>query len=228
MAIKRSLAVATAAMLLATPSLAAFDEDAGEYTFTVLRDGDPVGRHRFTYEREGDRIEIEEATDIEIKFAMIPLYTFEHEAHQLWQDGRAVRIDATTDDNGEELDITVRDTAQGYVRTVNGRVDRFDDNTAVLAFWNKDMLGHDSFLSAVEDKTLEVSFEDLGAETITVAGQKIEAQHYRMAGDEDRDLWFDPDGHIAKVAFRRYGADIEYVRDQITAAAPGSTCAKAC
>ncbi len=228
MAIKRSLAVATAAMLLATPSLAAFGEDAGEYTFTVLRDGDPVGRHRFTYEREGDRIEIDEATDIEVKFAAIPLYTFEHEAHQLWQDGRAVRIDATTDDNGEELDITVRDTAQGYVRTVNGRVDRFDDNTAVLVFWNKDMLGHDSFLSAVEDKTLEVSFEDLGAETITVAGQKIEAQHYRMVGDEDRDLWFDPDGHIAKVAFRRYGADIEYVRDQITAAAPGSTCAKAC
>jgi Domain of unknown function (DUF6134) len=228
MAIKHSLAVATAAMLLATPSLAAFGEDAGEYTFTVLRDGDPVGRHRFTYEREGDRIEIDEATDIEVKFAAIPLYTFEHEAHQLWQDGRAVRIDATTDDNGEELDITVRDTAQGYVRTVNGRVDRFDDNTAVLAFWNKDMLGHDSFLSAVEDKTLEVSFENLGAETITVAGQKIEAQHYRMVGDEDRDLWFDPDGHIAKVAFRRYGADIEYVRDQITAAAPGSTCAKAC
>lgn len=228
MAIKRSLAVATAAMLLATPSLAAFGEDAGEYTFTVLRDGDPVGRHRFTYEREGDRIEIDEATDIKVKFAAIPLYTFEHEAHQLWQDGRAVRIDATTDDNGEELDITVRDTAQGYVRTVNGRVDRFDDNTAVLVFWNKDMLGHDSFLSAVEDKTLEVSFEDLGAETITVAGQKIEAQHYRMVGDEDRDLWFDPDGHIAKVAFRRYGADIEYVRDQITAAAPGSTCAKAC
>jgi hypothetical protein len=75
---------------------------------------------------------------------------------------------------------------------------------------------------------MEVSFKDLGAETITLAGQQIEAQHYRMVGDEERDLWFDPQGRIAKVAFRRYGADIEYVRDQMSAAAPGSTCLKVC
>lgn len=223
----RSLTIA-AVILLATPCFAALGDDAGEYTFTVLRDGEPVGRHRFAFEREGDRIEIQEATEIEVTFAAIPLYTFEHQAHQLWQNGRAVRIDATTDDNGEAFDIKVRDTGDGYVRTVNGRIDRFGDSRVVLAFWNLDTLKHDSFFSVIEDKTLDVSFHDVGAETLTLAGQKLEAQHYRMVGDEERDLWFDRAGRLAKVAFQRYGAAIEYVRDQVDPGEPAADCTGVC
>ena len=227
MTIRNYLAIA-ATLLIAMPGLAASGEDAGEYTFTVLYDGDPVGKHRFVYEHEGDRIEIQEATEIEVTFASIPLFTFEHQARQLWENGRALRIDAKTDDNGERLDITVEGTDQGYVRTVNGRVDTFENPTAVLAFWNQDTLKHDAFFSAVEDKTFNASFEYLGTDEITLAGQQLEAEHYRMRGDEERDLWFDPDGHVAKVAFERYGSDVEYVRDQVTADEPPAECTAIC
>jgi hypothetical protein len=227
MTIKGYLVIA-ATLLIAMPGLASSGEDAGEYTFTVLYDGDPVGQHRFVYEHEGDRIEIQEATEIEVTFASIPLFTFEHQARQLWQNGRALRIDAKTDDNGEKLDITVEGTDKGYVRTVNGRVDTFEDPMAVLAFWNQDTLKHDAFFSAVEDKTLNVSFEYLGTDKITLAGQALETEHYRMVGDEERELWFDPDGHVAKVAFERYGSEVEYVRDQVTASAPPADCTAIC
>ena len=102
-----------------------------------------------------------------------------------------VRIDATTNDNGEKLDITVRPNGDGYIRTVNGRVDRVDGSTTVLAFWNKDTLKHHAFFSAVEDKTLDASFQFLGQERITLGGQQLDVEHYRMVGDEERDLWFD-------------------------------------
>jgi hypothetical protein len=219
--------LAAAALLLMTPSLPALADEAGEYTFTVLSNGEPVGRHRFVFERDGDRIEIQEATEIEVTFATIPLYTFEHQARQVWQDGRAVLIDATTDDNGEKLDITVRDTGHGYVRTVNGRVDRFDPSRFVLAYWNPDTLEHEAFFSAIEDKTLNASFVLVGMDQIKLAGKPIEAQHYRMVGDEERELWFDADGNVAKVTFQRYGTQIEYVRDQIHASAPRA-CTAVC
>jgi Family of unknown function (DUF6134) len=223
---KASLALA-AALLVAIPSLA-FGGDAGEYTFTVLSDGRPIGRHLIAFEHEGDRVEIREVTEIEVSFATIPLYTFEHHAHQLWQDGRAVRIDATTNDNGEKLDITVRDTDQGYVRTINGRVERFDPSATVLALWNKETFDHDAFISSVEDKVLNASFDYVGAEKIVLAGQRVPTQHYRMLGDEEHELWFDMAGHLAKVAFRRYGSTIEYVRDQVEPRDPRSACAATC
>jgi len=209
-------------MLLAMP-LAALADNAGEYTFTVLRDGAPIGTHCIAFHPDGARIDIREATAIEVHLGVIPIYSFEHEAHQIWEGGRPVRIDGTTKDNGKELRITVRPGDHGYIRTVNGRVDKFQDSTAVLALWNKDALKHHSFFSAVEDKTFEAAFEFAGREKIAIAGAELDVDHYRMIGDEERELWYDSAGHIAKVRLHRLGSEIDYVRDQLSPRPPGSS-----
>ena len=223
----RRLLVA-AALLATVASTAAFARDAGEYTFTVLKDGSPVGQHRIAFDREGGRVEIREATEIEVRLAMIPIYRFEHQGREIWENGRPVRIDATTNDNGEKFSIAVRRIRHGYTRMVNGRVEKFDESSNVLAFWNKDVVNHRDFFSAIDDKTLKVSFEFLGREKIAVAGRKLDVEHYRMVGDEERDLWFDQAGRIAKVEFRRLGSEIAYLRDQLAPLAPPKSCLKAC
>lgn len=194
----------------------------------MLKDGNPVGYHRVAFDREGDRIEIREGTEIEVRFAMIPIYAFEHEGRQVWEDGRAIRIDGTTNDNGQTFDITVRANGDGYIRTVNARVDKFAESTEVLALWNKDTLNHNRFFSAMEAKTLHVSFEFAGRDKIAIAGRKLDVEHYRMVGDEERELWYDAAGHIAKVELRRHGSEIAHVRDQATPRLPTSRCAKLC
>jgi hypothetical protein len=224
---RRAGAILVAALTAASAGMVRA-EDAGEFTFTVLKDGAPVGQHRFEFDRNGERIEIKEATEIEVRFAMIPLYIFEHQAREVWENGRAVRIDSTTNDNGDELKITVRPGDQGYVRTVNGRVDKFDGSMRVLGFWDKDILNHHEFFSTVEDKILKVSFELIGWEKITLAGKELDAEHYRMVGDEERDLWFDKDGHLARIEFHRHGSDIAYVRDQLAPMALPPGCAAIC
>jgi hypothetical protein len=224
----KSLPWAAVAALLAMP-LATMGDDAGEYTFAILKDGAPVGVHRFAFDRAGARIAIREATAIEVRLAMIPIYSFEHEARQIWENGRAVRIDATTNDNGKKFHITIRPAGRGYIRTVNGRVDKFDGSMAVLAFWNKDTLRHHAFFSAVKDETIRASFEFAGKERITIAGAELEVDHYRMVGDEEREFWYDAAGHLAKVRLSRLGSEIEYVRDQLTPRAAGrSPCVGAC
>jgi Family of unknown function (DUF6134) len=220
-----SLLLVVAGLLATAGAAAALAGTAGEYTFTVLKDGSPVGHHCIVFQRRGDRIEIREATEIEVRLAMIPIYRFEHEGTEVWQDGRALRIDGTTNDNGEKLDIAVRRNADGYTRMINGRVDEFDDTKQALAFWNKDVVNHDDFFSVVDDKIIRASFEFVARDQITVAGQKLDVEHYRMVGDEERDLWFDRSGRIAKVAFSRLGSEITYLRDQLAPLEPASNCA---
>jgi hypothetical protein len=223
----RSFLLAVAAALLAMP-LAALADEAGEYTSTIQKDGAPIGEHRVVFDRHGDLVVIQEATEIEVRLAMIPIYSFEHEGRQVWENDRVLRIDSTTNDNGRKLAIAVRPNGHGYIRTVNGRVDRFDESTEVLAFWNKDTLDHRVFFSAVEDKTLQVSFEFAGREKLAIAGTKLDVDHYRMVGDEERELWYDAAGHLAKVRLRRLGSDIEYLRNQVMPRAPTSNCAALC
>jgi hypothetical protein len=39
-----------------------------------------------------------------------------------------------------------------------------------------------------------------------------------MLGDEERDIWYDPDGQVARVTFLRDGAEIEYLRNEFHSA----------
>jgi hypothetical protein len=228
MACRDCLWLVAAALVGTAASSGAFAGDAGEYTFTVLKDATPVGQHRVAFDREGDRLEIREETEIEVRFATIPIYRFEHEGREVWENGRPVRIDGTTNDNGDKFAIAVRRKGDGYMRVINGRVDEFDKSKNVLSFWDKDVVNHEDFFSAVNDKIFKVSFEFIGREQITVAGKRLVADHYRMVGDQERDLWFDDVGRIAKVEFRRLGSEIAYLRDQLAPIMPASSCTAAC
>jgi hypothetical protein len=142
------------------------------------------------------------------------VFRFEHQRRELWQDGKLMSIAARTNDNGEQLDIRIEPNAHGLIRTVNGRVDHIDESSQVLTLWNKDVLKYHSFVALTEDEILKASFRYVGKETIRLSGQRVEAEHYRMVGDEERDVWYDASGHVAKVGFERQGSWIEYVRNE--------------
>jgi Family of unknown function (DUF6134) len=214
--IGRRWPAALAVAALAVAACGARADDAGVFTFTVSRDGEPIGEHRVTFRHRGDRIEIETDMELKVSFAMVPVFRFSHRSHEIWEEGKPVLIDATTDDDGREYDITLRRNGHGLVRTVNDRVDKLDGSTKVLALWNRDTVTSPpgNFVSIVEDETLEVAFSHLGKETITIAGEQLEVDHYRMAGDEERDIWYDADGQVARVTFMRDGSRIEYLRNE--------------
>lgn len=217
-AIRVSLVAMTA--LVGGLVLPAWAEEAGQYTFTVLRDGDRIGEHRFAFEENGDRVKIEELTNLEVKFAMIPLFEFENHTIEVWEDGNPISITSKTNDDGENFDITVQPNGRGLIRTINGQVEHFDPEFKVLGFWDKDMINHSSFFSVVDTEVINaVSFELVGKDTVEVAGTPIETEHYRMAGDIERDIWFDEAGHAVKVAFEKHGSQIVYLRNEATARA---------
>jgi hypothetical protein len=212
----RQLAVALAAAVLAASAAGVRADDAGVFTFTVSRDGAPIGEHRVAFRQQGTRLEIDSATELKVTFAMIPVFRFSHRRSEVWEDGRPLLIAAHTDSNGDKLDITLRPEGQGYIRTVNDRVDRLDPSTGVLAIWNRDTMEAEPgvFASVIEDDMLEVAFSYIGRETLTIAGLELAVDHYRMDGDEERDIWFDRDGQVARVTFPRDGAEIEYLRNE--------------
>jgi hypothetical protein len=210
----RTVMLAVATALVAGLALPAIAEQAGQYTFTILRDGNPIGKHRFAFEASGERLQIEESTDLEVKFAMIPVFEFANHTLEVWENGSPISITSKTNDDGEEFDITVQPNGHGLIRTVNGRVDHFDPEYKVLGFWDKDVVNHSSFFSVVEDKVIEASFELVGKEIVEVDGVRLATEHYRMVGDIERDIWFDEAGHAVKVEFEKGGSQIAYLRNE--------------
>ena len=34
---------------------------------------------------------------------------------------------------------------------------------------------------------------------MTIAGRPLEVDHYRLVGEEERDIWYDADGQVARL-----------------------------
>ncbi len=206
----RSLATCLALLL---PAAAVAEEGMVEIReYRVLRDGDEIGSHVFTILQEDDRTTVNVKTDIKVKVAFITAFRFEHERTEVWEEDQLISMESTTNDDGDEYSISAWSTDGGYSRNVNGRTDMLDDAMGVASFWDRDLiLASDSFFSAVVDETYDVSISAPDTDTLLIGGRDYDAEYYRMSGDLEYDLWYDPKGNPLKVAFEDRGSHIEWI-----------------
>lgn len=190
----------------------ALGEYLGDYNYTVLRDGDPIGTYRVTVSPSDDGLEVHATSDLKITFGPLTLYRFKHQRSEFWRDGQLQKMVARTDKNGDLYEISITKGEHGYTRVINGREETFDPSTKVLALWHQDLFTHSSFLSPMEDLTYRISVDYVGEQEIELMKGKVDTRHYRMTGDTERDLYYDSHGTIMKVGLHDdSGALIEYV-----------------
>lgn len=189
-----------------------------EYHYTIIREGEPIGTHRVTVTPEGHATKVEAKTDLEVTFGPLTLYEMQHLRREIWRDGELEEMTAHTNKNGDVYDIAVTRAPQGYTRVINGRTDSFDGSVKLLALWHKDLFQYSSFISPMEDRTYRISVDFVGADKIELLDRSVEAFHYRMSGDTNREIWYDDEGHIMKVRLLDHSSEIEYVLDGMNGA----------
>ena len=191
-----------------------------EYSYQVLRDGEPIGTHRVTISPEGGDIKVTTETDLEVGLGPLTLYEMEHQRRETWRDGVLEEMTAYTNKNGDVYEIAITRDPEGYTRVINGRTDRFEASVRLLALWHEDLFKHTSFLSPMDDETYEISVDFIGIDKIDLINRSVDAFAYRMSGDTNRQLWYDADGHIMKVRLLDHSSTIEYVLDAMNGEPP--------
>ncbi len=181
--------------------------------FDVLRDGDKIGEHRLDFERLDDTLKVSVATDMEVSFAFFTLFHYEHKRVERWRDGELESLAGMTNDDGEEFEISIVRKAGFYSRTVNGTEEELKGPLAVDSLWSKDRLAAGKLLSPARDASYRVRSDQLGWETIEAKGAAIQAEHVKLTGEVDRDLWYGPSGELLKVKYEgAEGETFEYIR----------------
>ncbi len=183
---------------------------AEELAYTVTRDGDEIGEHRISLDRQGDRIAIDVETDLAVKIAFVTVFRFEHERQESWVDGNLVMLEGKTNDDGEDYLVSIARTDSGYRWTVNGSSQDLTPPMMTASLWNKAVIGSSRLYSAVSDKVYQVSGALVEKETLETSQGPTEAEHYRISGELERDLWYDAEGRLLRVVFESRGSEIEY------------------
>jgi len=181
--------------------------------FDVLRDGSKIGEHRLVFEREDSTLKVSVETAMSVEFAFVTLFRYEHKRVERWRDGELESLAGMTNDDGTEYEISIVRKEGHYSRTVNGSEEELSGPVAVDSLWSKDRLTAGKLFSAASDQVYRVRSDLLGWETIEARGGAVEAEHYKLTGEIDRDLWYGPDGALLKVQYESAeGETFEYVR----------------
>lgn len=176
--------------------------------FTVLKDGKPIGEETYTFSEAPDgtlTVDVSTRTDVHVLFLK---FHYRHERTEVWENGVLTRMTAKTDDDGEPHLIALAREDDGYRVEADGAIRREDADVLPLTLWTPKVLDRDRVLSIITAEPFTVKVARVAAETL----DGRDAVKYEMSGDIDRELWYSPDGELLKVAFRRSGYKIEYVR----------------
>ncbi|MEM7023367.1 MAG: DUF6134 family protein [Pseudomonadota bacterium] len=179
--------------------------------FEARRNGDPIGHHAVRFSEKEGRLIVDIEISLAVTFAFIPLYRYQHENREVWTDGRLLRLDSKTDDDGDEHWVSARaDGNEILVDSSAGRIDVPRD-TLPTSYWNEEMLTRDVWLDTQAGVLRRSRVEVLPPGPIVAAGREVEANRYRLAGDIDCELWYHK-GRWSKLLFTASdGSTIDYL-----------------
>lgn len=175
----------------------------GEHLYDILRDGARIGTQISSYSQDGNRLTVLTRMDIEVSMLFVTAYKFQMESLEEWVDGRFVAMKTRADDDGKRKAVDLHaDGDRGVLNiSYNGKTRTADAGTLPASLWNPATVEQAALVDVLNGKTHDVRVRPLGSETITIGGQPVEARHYAMEGDLERELWYGADGQLLKVVF---------------------------
>lgn len=199
------------ALALAAPPVMASLPASGErqIAFDILRAGSSIGRHVVAFHRSNGRLLVDIGIDISVSFAFIPVFHYRHRNREVWEQGRLVALDSTTEDDGRRFSVTARLEAAGL--RVSGAEGSFLAPPDILptSYWNPETVFQRRLLDSQHGRLLEVETAFVREEVLESG---VPARRYRVSGDLDLELWYAGAGEWQKIAFEARGSVVSYAR----------------
>src|SRR5579859_267633 len=209
----RARSLAAAVTLLALPGFALAESKT--VTYTILKEGDPIGKETYMIDRDGDHTSVALTVDSAVHILFLD-FKYHHTRTESWTGAQLEKLSADTDDDGTKhhVEIAAKENGPGFTVNTDGKAVTVPDDAFPVAQWNHAMVGHPVLISVEnDDKPYKAAFKDIGPDSLTIGGEKVATEHFTLSGDLERELWYDTDGVLAKVTFRRRGFGIAIVRD---------------
>lgn len=218
-ALKFLAALATASASLGAESASAFSglEDVnrlyrGGIVFDVLRDGRLVGRHDVTFSSDENGL-LWAVSNLKLKVDFLGFfsYRFDYRSASQWDDGKLLRIDADTNDDGTRQIVSAqyRDGSLQIFPAEGKPI--VSESLFPTDHWNAGVLGQTKVLNTISGKIAKVSIEPKEYEAVVAEGRSVMARRYVYSGDIATTVWYDDSGRWLKMRFRgNDGSSIEY------------------
>ena len=181
-------------------------------SFVAYRNGEPIGRHTVTFDRDGNELRVSTSIDLAVRFMGFTAYRYTHRAQEVWSGGALVSLASTTDDNGTKHNVTAIRAANDITVTHDGKTTVLSSRTLPSSHWNIEQVRQSMLLNTQKGTEAKVNISQGPRENVKTSSGFVPATRYSYTGDVVMNQWFDDRGRWVKTSFKASdGSTIEYV-----------------
>lgn len=174
--------------------------------FNVYRNDVKIGYHKITFDKSEDHLFALIDINFVVKFLGFTVFNYKHVNKERWKNNKLISIDASTDNNGEQLFC---------------KIDKLDKIIIPSSYWNSILISNKNVteLKNTQDCTfIQVEITKLGEEPIY--NKSLVANHYKIIGKEssgeivDIDIWYNSNSEWVKMTFIKDNSKINYILNE--------------
>ncbi|CAN1542677.1 hypothetical protein MCEMIH15_01822 [Caulobacteraceae bacterium] len=192
-----------------TVSSPATASTAGRTEFEILMNGKPIGRHSVTVSKSADITNVRIAIDMAGKIGPIG-FTYRHRCEEAWRGTQLTSLNCTDKENRSSKSVAAN--LRGTDLVVDGTGYKGSAPASLLpsSWWRFSTINQTRLLDSRDGKLSRVNVNRVGEEVLQIGGTPVRANHYRVRGAVNTDLWYDGTGRWVRTAFKIAGQSFYY------------------
>jgi len=190
---------------------------SGVLDFAIVRNGQEIGSQTYRFRQAQDSVEVNVSTRIKFKLGFLTVHRLNHNSQEIWKEDRLVAFSSSTSEKNilkgrAKYAVAVQEDGENLSVEADREGWRAPANAAPASFWNSQLVSTDTLIDTVDGGKLAVTIEALGNDNISVNGSTLDARHYRVSGDMERELWYDLNNVLVQVRFTAEdGSEVRFV-----------------
>ena len=183
--------------------------------FDIYRNNNFIGKHIFTFEKEGGNLLVKSDINFQIKKLGIVLYKYHAEGTEIFEDGKLIKFNSTTNQNGKNKFVNLKLIENNYQIEGSSFKGTAPSEFILGTWWNHSIVKAKAQISAVSGRLIHQKVTFLGKETIEIDGKKYKTLHFNFSSTDKKlakdkklntDIWYEEDSlSWVKASFNKKG-----------------------
>ncbi|HEY2444599.1 MAG TPA: DUF6134 family protein [Rhizomicrobium sp.] len=188
-------------------------DDMTTLNFAVMRNGAKIGTNSISFGKRGPDETVQTETHVAIGFGFLTIYKFDQSETELWTDGRLVKMNSTTDDNGtvHRSNAVARDDK--LVVKGEGAAKELAPTLIPLSLWNSAVTEQSTVIDPRDGTIVSLKVADRGDDELVIHGRPLRTHHYEITTTFPQDVWYDENHRLVQVELK--GSDGSTIRYQL-------------
>ena len=154
--------------------------------FDIYRNNKNIGKHIFTFERNGERLSVVSEINFEIKKLGVVLYKYFAEGTEVFENGILIQFNSKTRQNKKDKFVNMKLEGDEYIIDGSSHKGNVPSSYVLGTWWNHSIVKAKAQISAVSGRIIEQNVEFLGKEKIIVGEKTYETLHFNFTSTDEK------------------------------------------